>query len=123
MTWKRWDHPAGRRLLLVAGLELALALFSRGVGTQSDVIAGLWLALGLWLVHRIHHGGHTAWSVLLTLSGLAVALGVVSFALNNLPWWQVLIPWVLNGVQVVLLLSVPVREWTRAPRPAAAARP
>lgn len=62
-----------------------------------------------------------SWSVLLTLSGLAVALGVVSFAVETLPWWQVLVPWVLNGVEVVLFLSVSVRQWTRAPRATTAA--
>lgn len=93
-------HPTGR------GLSLP----------RSDDVE----ALGLWLLHRIHNGGHTAWSVMLTLSGLAVALGVVSFSLDTLPWWQVLVPSLLNGAEVVLLLTAPVREWTRARRPVAA---
>ena len=103
-TWWR-THPVGHRLLAVLVLEvLYLALPGRGV------VALVWFAVDLWLLHRIRHSSGLAWVVLLALSVLAAALGVVSIVVVGFGV-PALAAVVLNVAVVVLALTRPVRGW------------
>ena len=103
-TWWR-THPVGHRLLAVLGCEvLYLAVPGRGPA------ALLWLAVGVWLVHRVRHSSGLAWVVLLAVSALAVALGVVSLVVAG-PGPAAVAAVVLNVAVIVLLLTRPVRGW------------
>lgn len=103
-TWWR-THPVGHRLLAVLALEvLYLAVPGRGI------VALLWLAVDVWLVHRIRHSSGLAWIVLIALSALAVALGVASLVVAGFGV-SALVAVVLNLAVSVLLFTRPVRGW------------
>ena len=103
-TWWR-THPVGHRLLAVLVCEvLYLGLPGRGV------LALVWFALDLWLLHRIRRSSGLAWVVLLALSVLAGGLGVASLVVVGFGV-AALAAVVLNVAVAVLLLTRPVRGW------------
>lgn len=103
-TWWR-THPVGHRLLAVLACELVLLVVpGRGL------TAVLWLALGVWLVHRIRRSSGIAWLLLLVVSGLAGALGVLVLLQGGVAWAAVAVV-VLNLAVVGLLLTPTVRGW------------
>ena len=103
-TWWR-THPVAHRLLAVLVLEVLLVLVAgRGLG------ALVWLAVDVWLVHRIRRSSGIAWVVLLGLSVLAVGLGVVSLVVVG-PGVPALAGIAVNVAVVGLLLTPTVRGW------------
>lgn len=106
VRWVWWrTHPVGHRLLGVLACELLLvAVPGRGLG------AVLWLAVDLWLVHRIRRSSGIAWVALLALSVLAAALGVLAVVQVGVSWPAVAVV-VLNTAVVALLLTPVVRGW------------
>ena len=103
-TW--WHtHPVGRRLLAVLALEVLLTVLAR-----PGLAALLWLALDVWLVHRVRRSSGTAWAVLLGLSVLSAGSGVVALVVAG-PGVPAVAATALGAAVVGLLLTPAVRGW------------
>jgi len=108
-TWWR-THPVGRRLVAVGAGELVVTAV-----TGPGPVDLLWLALTLWLLHRVRRSSGIAWAVLLAVSVITVALAVLALVAGAGTVWvpvvAAVVAAVVGAAQVALLLTPAVRGW------------
>jgi len=113
-----WRSRAGLLLVAFVLLDAVIVIYTRTIGASPNShqplgVQLLWFAVDSWLAWRVWHRGRTAWGVLVALSAVALLAILVAAVW---PWGPYLTGLVLLlAVQILLLLSSPVRRHIRRP--------